>query len=271
MEDISDCVFRSLCHNHGADLTFTEMVRMDGLARNNKCTWQRTILKSNTPAVIQLLGSKEQYLKKFLSRFRPSEGFKGFNLNLGCPSPNIIAIGQGCAMVKRVAKTKKLVMAVKKEGYNVSIKMRLGLNRLEKRNKVYINLLNNVRADFFVVHSRYGLQTYDSPADDSVYEECVDTGKDIIANGDIETIDKVTRLRSMGVKGVMIGRAAVVNPSIFDLLKGNISSVVDVGRIKEEYAKINSEYGSVFRYRKNFFAHVGKKETPIDMRYPVIV
>ena len=260
IEGLSDNIFRSICCKYGADLTFTEMVRLDGLVRRNKSTLQRIELIDDTPVVIQLLGSNESHLKRFLNSFKAAKGFNGFNINLGCPSPHIVNIGQGCAMIKRISKITKLVNIIKKEGYKVSIKMRLGLNRHERLNKVYLNLIENVDVDFFVVHARYGSQKYDEPADNSVYQECVDTGKKIIANGDIKTRDQINFFKSIGVKGVMIGRAAALNPSIFDFLKGKRQNLVDTEIIKKEYIALADKADSLSRYGENFLKHIGQKD-----------
>ncbi len=56
------------------------------------------------------------------------------------------------------------------------------MNKFEKEKKVYLNLINEVDADFFIVHARHGQETYEDPVDSSVYEECVKTNKIIIAN-----------------------------------------------------------------------------------------
>ena len=258
IEDISDNAFRTICHKYGADLTFTEMVRVEGLAKKNASTWSRLDFKDNTPTIIQLMAGKEYSLKKFLSMFKPHEGFKGFNLNLGCPSPQIIRIGQGCAMIKRISKTRKLVDIFKKEKYPISIKLRLGLNQFEKEKKVYLNLIKEIDADFFVVHARYGSQTYAENPDYSVFPECVATGKNIIANGDIDTKQKVDELKKIGVKGVMIGRAAVKNPGIFNILKEK--PVPSMEHIKKEYYDLVEEYNEPYRYRKNVIKHLGNTE-----------
>ena len=108
LEDMASNAFRSICHKYGADLTFTEMTRIESLAKKNKSTWSRIELKDDTPTVIQLFGAKEMHFKRFLNMFEPSRGFKGFNLNLGCPDPKVIRLGQGCAMVRRISKTRKI-------------------------------------------------------------------------------------------------------------------------------------------------------------------
>ncbi len=258
IEDMTDSCFRAICHKYGADLTFTELIRFESLAKNNQSSWDRIKLYDDTPTVIQVIGEREQFLKKFLSKFEPSKGFKGFNLNLGCPAPNFVNHGIGCAMVKRISKTRKLVDIIKDRGYNASIKLRLGLNKYEKEKKAHLNLIKGVNADFFIVHARYGKQTYKEKSDWDVFPECVKTGKNIVANGDIVTKQDIETIRSFGCKGAMIGRAAIKNPLIFAGLKD--ISLPPIDQIKEEYLSLVKERNPPFRYQKNIFKHLSKDE-----------
>ncbi|HII71350.1 TPA: hypothetical protein HA265_01190, partial [Candidatus Woesearchaeota archaeon] len=121
LEGITGPSFRSVCHKYGADLTFTEMSRIDALARNNQSTLSRLSIHSDTPTVIQLFGLKESDFSKFLKSFSPPPGFRGFNLNLGCPASGIIRLGMGCAMIRRVAKTQKIVKVFRDLGFPVSV------------------------------------------------------------------------------------------------------------------------------------------------------
>lgn len=255
IEDMTSNSFRTICYKYGADITFTELVSVQGLAKQNKNTWSRLDFHDDTPTIIQLLGAKEAYFKKFLRVFKPSAGFKGFNLNLGCPDPGIIKTGQGCAMIRRISKTKKIVDIFKDYKYNISIKMRLGLNQHDKEKKIYLHILDAVDADFFVVHVRHGTQGYNESADFSVYDECVKTGRNIIANGDIKTKEQVDFLRDKGVKGVMIGRAAVLDPSIFNTLKG---IYFRKDKILSEYLDLTERFNEPLRYRKNITKWMGK-------------
>lgn len=218
LEDYSNYKMREFCFEKGATSTFTEMARTAALARGNKSTLEKIRIEKPIPTYIQIVGSSEKDLAKFLDKFEPQEGFLGFNLNLGCPSKNMIQRGLGCALIKRINKVKLLVKTIKDAGYGASIKLRLGMNKYEKEKKVYLNLIREVDADFFVVHARHGGERDKNPNDFSVYKECVETGKVIIANGDIETKQQIEELKAIGVKGVMIGRAAIKNPSIFEEL-----------------------------------------------------
>jgi tRNA-dihydrouridine synthase B len=257
LEDTSDSALRSICYKYGADVTFTEMTRIDSLARGNKSTWDKIAMLDDTPAWVQIVGSNEQKLKKFLSMYEPPKQFQGFNFNFGCPSPQVTGHGLGCAMIKRISKTKKMVQIIKDRGYPVSIKMRLGLNQYEKEKKVYLNFIDAVDADFFVVHARVGSQHYETPPDYTVFPEIVQLGKTIIANGDITTTAHADLLRSMGVQGVMIGRPAVRDPAIFNRLKG--LSAPNFDEIRAEYTKLAEAMNTRFKYRENVLKRIGKE------------
>jgi tRNA-dihydrouridine synthase B len=238
MEGYTDAALRTLCFRHGADLTFTEMTHVGSLLRGNRLTLERVMAHDSTPVQVQLLTSKEEELKRFIEKFKPFPGFKGFNLNLSCPSPDVINQGKGAALVKRAAKTEKLASTLRRCGYNVSLKMRLGTNAHEKALRVYLNCLRGVDAEFFIIHSKTASQGSSEAADYSVYLECVEAAnrKPIIANGDIDSVEKVMMLRKMGVSGVMIGRAALTDPSIFDAIKNELafnSSLKLIPNLKE--------------------------------------
>ena len=252
IENMTDSCFRTICR--GADMTFTEKASLQSLAKKNPFTMNKIKLFDDVPCMIQIIGQREPLLEKFLKDFRPRNGFQGFNLNLGCPDPEVVKAGLGCAMIRRVSKVKRIIDRIKSYGYGANIKMRLGLNQFEKDKKVYLNLIENVDVDFFVVHARHGKETYIDKADWSVFSECVKTGKNIIANGDIETKDDIEKLKIC--KGVMIGRAAVENPLIFAQLKNFKIPARD--KVKTEYEILLKQRNSHQKYAKHIFKHIGE-------------
>lgn len=218
MEGITDAPFRAMCHKYGADMAFTQMARVSNLARSKKGEMEKIKILDSTPTQLQLIGAKISDYDKFLKKFEPSGGFEGFNLNLGCPSPSFLRQGAGAAMIKRVERTRQICKLICDFGYSCSIKMRLGLNKFEKEKGAYLNLIENVDASFFVVHAKTAEQKDSEPADFSVYEKCVQTGKKIVANGGIKTKKQILKLKKEGLYGAMIGRAAIENPKIFETL-----------------------------------------------------
>ena len=217
MEKITTPKFRTICYKNGADLTFTENSRVANLAKRKKGELEAIEIPDDTPTQIQLSGARLADYEKFLSGFKPENGFKGFNLNLGCSAPSYMRQGIGAAMIKRVSRTAEIVRLIQKAGYECSVKMRLGENKFEKKMGTYLNLINNVDASFFAVHARTAAQDLDDAADFHVYGKCVETGKRIVANGDIRTKEQISDLKRLGLYGVMIGRAASANPDIFRL------------------------------------------------------
>jgi tRNA-dihydrouridine synthase len=262
LELISDNAFRTLCYRHGADVTFTEMIRLKGLVRSNSSTWSRMNFQDDTPTIIQLLVNNEADVRTFLSNFRAFQGFEGFNMNLGCPSPDVIRIGLGCASIKRIAKTQCLINIFREFGYSISLKLRLGMNTYERKKKAYLNLIKNTTPDFFIVHARDGSQTYAQPADFSVYDECTATGKLIIANGDISRPEHIVKLKAAGIRGAMIGRAAVQNPAVFDLLKGK--KVPSADELRREYLLLAQEYNSKPEHIRMVLAQIRNNKTVKD-------
>ena len=218
---MTDGPFRTLCHRNGADLTFTEVARVANLAKSKKGELERIAIPDSTPTQIQLAGSKLGEYERFLADFRAPEGFRGFDLNLGCSSPEFMRQGIGAAMVRRVSRTGEVVRLIRGHGFECSVKMRLGLDDYDKRKGAYINLIENVDASFFVVHARTAKQTLEDRADFSVYSRCLETGKLIVANGDIKAKGQVDKLKAAGLSGAMIGRAAIGNPEIFRKLQAD--------------------------------------------------
>ncbi|MFT7616005.1 MAG: tRNA-dihydrouridine synthase B [Candidatus Woesearchaeota archaeon] len=253
----SDNAFRTLCHNNGADVTFTEMIRVQSYLKKNKSTMDRLAIYDDTPTIVQLLAGNENQIRTFLEDFKPFPGFMGFNLNMGCPSPHIIRTGLGAAFMKRVEKTQKLIDIFREFGFPISLKIRLGLNRFEREKKTYLNLLKNTTPDFFVIHARDAKQTYAHKADFSIYEECVATGKVIVANGDITTASQIEELKKIGVKGAMIGRAAVYHPAIFNWLQNK--KIPSLDELKTQYLELAILYKTKELYVENISTRIGKK------------
>ena len=267
LEGYSDGALRTLCHTHGADLTFTEMAHVESLLRGNKQALARIEAPDSTPVQVQLLTGRDDQLERFVEGFTPFPGFEGFNLNLCCPSRDVIRHGKGAAMVKRAAKTQRLVSIIRGHGYAASVKLRLGTNEYEKRNKLYLNCLGGVEADLFIVHAKTAAQESGDPEDYSVFPGCVEAagGVPVIANGGVDSAEKVRALMGMGVAGVMIGRAALCDPAVFDVLKNEVGfneprrMVPAMDELVREYDSLHMRLRGDERYRDRFLRVVGRE------------
>jgi len=265
LEGYTDAVFRLLASRHGADLCFSEMAHVESFLRGNRDSLGK-LVSLGAPFQVQVLSSGDAVFEKFLRGFVAPDGFRGFNLNLSCPSKEVIRRGKGAAMVKRAAKTQRLVKLIRGYGFPVSVKIRLGLNQFEKDNRLYLNSLRGVDPDFFVVHLKHAGQGSGEPEDYSVLPDCVEAARGIpvIANGGIDSVERVEMLRGMGAGGVMIGRAALYNPAVFDELKNGlgindpVKKVPSLDELRAEYREIYDGFGGQKKYLDDFMRVVGR-------------
>lgn len=242
LDGISDCAFRTLCYNYGADKTFTPMVRVESLVRKNKSSLDLIDLKNKTPTGIQLLAVKVDNVKRFVASYNYNAD--SICLNLGCPSIDLIRVGAGAAMIKRISRVKEIVFELKKLDLPVYVKLRLGLNYNEMKKKVYLNLIREVDCDAFILHAKHAGEDSFTKSHWEVFDQDF-FGKKIIPNGDINTREDLEHFKKFDT--VMIGRAALKNPSVFSYLK---SGKLDKN-VKEEYLKLVKLYGSSDKFKNN--------------------
>jgi tRNA-dihydrouridine synthase len=283
MEGVSDLGFRSVCVKRGADLTFTEMIRADALVRNNKATIELidTFLKE-VPTGLQLLASKPATLEKALKMIskKREEGDQRYlnivciDLNFGCPSKDVITKGAGPALLKREQRMRDLLTTLKKESpVPCGMKMRLGLGTADRRNKVYlrvVELANEIGLDWITVHPKTADKNSFDPLDLDALREILAIAKvPIIGNGFVKDGKSAKHFFDMGCSGVMIARSAIVNPWIFEEIKEYLRTG-KVSRRDKDYAAALAEYEYIAiqynakdkfltYHRKTFMDHVHGK------------
>jgi len=154
------------------------------------------------------------------------QNIRAVDLNFGCPSPDVIRIGAGPALLKRKTKLGQIMQALhnwkqttKLDIRAVGAKIRLGLNKFEQRHQVYLHAADaaNENLDYLVVHARHGGQrSRDPPTWEAIGEIVQRASIPIIGNGNVQTLADLKRMYEVsGCSGVMIGRAAMSNPWIF--------------------------------------------------------
>jgi tRNA-dihydrouridine synthase len=232
MEAVSDVGFRALCFRLGAGFTYTEMIRAQGIARRNKSTLDLIdTFDPSTPTGLQLLVAKPQEL---LDAVRVLEDLSGsshphfhnitaIDLNFGCPSPDVVRMGAGPALLKRRKKLGEIFSAlqhIKKTTTlpikSVSVKIRLGLNEEEMKHKVYVPVVEmaNDTVDHIVVHARHAKQrSRDLPTWAAIGEAKAVAKIPVVGNGNVVDQASLTALRTQtGCDAVMVARAAIKNP-----------------------------------------------------------
>jgi tRNA-dihydrouridine synthase B len=268
LESVSDAAFRRLCWEQGASLTFTEMLRASAVARGNKSTLTLIdTFDSEVPTGIQLMVANEGELLGALKRletlsFADAPHFRHISvvdLNFGCPSPEIIRLGAGPALLKRPAKLEKIFETARAWQRTTSLpikaigaKIRLGLNRAEMDKKVYLRVAEVASAslDYLVVHARHARQDSTSSAEWSAIAEVKATATvPIIGNGDVFGRADAERLVAQtGCDGALIARGAIRSPWIFrELLgagAGAPTSMSEIDGAEARYQELSRRYGT---------------------------
>ncbi|MGC8764522.1 MAG: tRNA dihydrouridine synthase [Brevinematia bacterium] len=212
--------FRELVKSFGAGLTFTEMVSVEGILRDNKKTFRYVEPDENGGFSVQLFGSPEpQKFYKAALFLKRIFDIKMVDINFGCPVRKVLKGKAGAYLLNFPEKMADIVKAVKDADLIVSAKIRSGFNsvNIEKT----IPALDDAGADIIIFHSRLATQFYGGRANWELFAIARDlTNKILIANGDIKSLDDVRYIiTNYRVDGVMIGRKALEAPYIFEIIR----------------------------------------------------
>jgi nifR3 family TIM-barrel protein len=224
MEDVSDPPFRSVCKANGADLMYTEFISSEGLIRDAaKSLKKLDIFSAERPVGVQIFGENLDSMReatRVVERVQPDI----LDINFGCPVYKVVCKGAGAAILKDVDKMVRLTREiVQATGLPVTVKTRLGWDTESIRILEVALRLQEVGIKALTVHARTRQQQYTGSADWSwlrTIKEHPDFEIPLFGNGDVDTPEKAadhfTRYR---VDGIMIGRAAIGYPWIFNQIK----------------------------------------------------
>jgi tRNA-dihydrouridine synthase len=272
MESVSDAAYRRLVWSQGAGITWTEMIRARGLVRNNKATID--LIDTFEPDVltgVQLLVANETELMGALLKIESLaatthphfHNLRAVDLNFGCPSPDVIRVGAGPALLKRKAKMRTILEAFAqwkratplKIGA-ITAKIRLGINRGEQDAKVYLPLVEiaNDTLDALIVHARHARQESSEPPRWEAIAEIKAKAKiPIIGNGDVVTRADAEKLHAQsGCDGFMIARGAIRSPWVFRELRGagsGVGSLAEIDAAHAQYVELSTRYGTKEKFR----------------------
>ncbi|HEX2617200.1 MAG TPA: tRNA dihydrouridine synthase DusB [Flavobacteriales bacterium] len=224
MEDVSDPPFRALCKQHGADLMYTEFISSEGLIRQAaKGLKKLDIFEYERPVGIQLFGGQEEAMEE-AARIAEAAGPDLIDINYGCPVHKVVNKGAGACLLTDVDKMVRLTAAVVKAvELPVTVKTRLGWDDKSKNIREVALRLQDVGIQALSIHGRTRAQLYKGPADWTLIGEVKNDPRiqiPIFGNGDIDSPEKAKEYHERyGVDGVMIGRASIGHPWIFNEIK----------------------------------------------------
>lgn len=225
MEDVTDVVFRHVVKTAGApDVFFTEFTNSDSYCHPDGIESVRGRLiftDDEQPIVAHIWGDNPEFFKK-MSLGLAEMGFKGIDLNMGCPVPNVADRGKGSGLILRPEVAAELIQAAKAGGLPVSVKTRLGFKDVAEMEPWLTHLLQQGIANLSIhLRTREEMSKvaahWDLIPDVLAIRDRVAPETLITINGDI--LDRQMGLelaQKYGVDGIMIGRGIFKNPYAFE-------------------------------------------------------
>jgi len=225
MAGVSDLPFRELARDHGAAMVCTEMVSAEALVRRSGKTHHLMRYEDGErPISMQLFGGRPAAMAE-AARILCDHGVDVVDINMGCPVRKIVKSGAGAALMRDPAQAAAVVEAVVSASDRpVTVKMRAGwdassMNAVEvartceAAGAAAVCLHARTRGDGFGPTRRYALHGEVKAA----------ISIPVIGNGGIDTpAVAVQLLTDYGCDAVMVGRAALGNPWIFDAIRATL-------------------------------------------------
>ncbi|CAN5273708.1 tRNA dihydrouridine synthase DusB [soil metagenome] len=224
MEDVSDPPFRAVCKAGGADLMYTEFISSEGLIRDAAKSRQKLdIFEYERPIGIQLFGGDIGNMvgsAEIASAVNPDL----IDINYGCPVKAVACRGAGAALLQDIPKMVRMTEEIVKCTHlPVTVKTRLGWDEKTRNVTEVAERLQDIGIKALTVHGRTRVQMYKGEADWTLIAEIKNNPRikiPIFGNGDIDSPQKAVEYKNRyGVDGIMIGRASIGAPWIFNEIK----------------------------------------------------
>ena len=263
----SDRSFRSICVEHGAAFTYTEMVSAEALVRNNlKTEILMRRAENETAYAVQVFGGEPETVADGAKIILEKTNCECIDINCGCPVSKIIKTGAGSALTRdpeRLYRVAKAIVQIAGD-IPVTVKIRSGWdeNHITWKEAALAALDAGVSA--ITMHARTRAQGYEGKSDWSKIKEltALAAGKiPIFGSGDLFTPEDAERMLSeTGCDGVMFARGAMGNPFIFD----KTIQLLTTGKYDDIPVQKRIETG--FRELLNRSNDIGEKPACLEMR-----
>jgi tRNA-dihydrouridine synthase B len=191
------------------------------------------------------------------------------DINYGCPVKAVACRGAGAALLQDIPKMVKMTEEVVKATHlPVTVKTRLGWDDKTKNVEEVAERLQDIGIKALTIHGRTRVQMYKGSADWTLIGRIKDNPRihiPIFGNGDIDSPEKAVEYRNRyGVDGIMIGRAAIGYPWIFNEIKHYIRngekpaapSIVERVRVARQHLEFSIRWKGdrlgIFEMRRHY-------------------
>ena len=283
MAGVGDEVFRELCREQGAQLTYTEMVSAKALSYANQKTANLLTLSDLEDKVsVQLFGHEPNTMAEQAAWVEDSLGERLFaiDINMGCPARKIAGKGDGSALMRDPELASSIVKALYKTvSCPVTVKFRRGYELDNETALDFGKHMEDSGASAVAIHGRYAQQFYRGEAHWNIIKSLKETlSIPVIGNGDVvDGKSALAMLEFTKCDAIMVGRGAQGNPWIFKDIASRLSggpgfagpSVREKMELATRHAKMLSERDgrNIVRMRKHAMWYVaGTKDAAATRR-----
>ncbi len=224
---ITNRPFRLLARKNGADICCTEMISSDAIVRSHKPTLELIDIRGDEhPIGVQLFGASPEYMARAVA-YVSDLGADLIDLNLGCPVKKIVNKNGGAAILKNINLASELMdAAVQNSKLPITIKMRTGW---EDNSDAYLEvgkMAEKCGVAAVTLHPRSRSAGFSGKSDwRKIGILKKEIGIPVIGNGDINTpSDAAQMIAETGCDAIMIGRAAMKNPYIFQQIRAFLAT-----------------------------------------------
>lgn len=219
MDGISDMPYRLICREHGSAMSYTEFTACEALLRNIPAALRQLDYHpcEKPQLTFQIFGSDEDLIVAAAQHIE-ALGPGIIDLNMGCSVSNVSGRGAGAGLLRDPKKVARIFSRLSKAvQVPVTAKIRLGWDSRSRNYLEIAKILEDNGASLIAVHGRTKEQAYRGTADwDAIAEVKQAVRIPVIGNGDVKSVADIARIKAhTGCDGVMIGRAAIGNPWIF--------------------------------------------------------
>lgn len=258
MAGFTDRAFRELCKEQGADVMVTEFVMANKFLdpRGAREAWETVdFTPQQRPMGIQIFGSEPEKMAEAADRIVDRLHPDFIDINYGCPAPKVVDNAAGSSLLRDPCRLQAVAAAVVNrvaDRVPVTAKIRIGWDESSVNAVSNAALLEAVGIEAIAVHGRTKVQGYSGDADwDTIHAVADHVRIPVIGNGSITGPERVNVLRETGkVAGLMIGRAALGNPWIFQQIKATLAT----GHPAPE-PSIEERWHTLLRYCKALTEH----------------
>ncbi len=218
MAGVTDLPFRIITKKYGnPGLVCNEMVSSKAITFHDEKTYKMLNCQNEKrPISMQLFGSEPEIMGQASKVI--SELADIVDINMGCPAPKVVKNGDGSKLLLDLDLAKEIICEVVKNATKpVTLKIRKGWDKEHIVAVELAKIAEECGISAIAVHGRTRDEFYAGKADWHIIKQVKDSVHiPVIGNGDIGSEEDAKQmLEETGCDGLMIGRAALGNPWIF--------------------------------------------------------